>query len=160
MFTIRNRFFETNSSAVHAIAIPKKSQITIPEEVHIRFAYLDTADIYENMDLISHVVTMFNVNNQDMANYLYSKGVKRVYNSNDELIENNNRSNPKMPMTDDMLDIGTLNENLLDKLLFGSCVTLDISDRNYWYTGDADDMYYEIQEKYPEDQYNVITLYD
>lgn len=123
MLTIRSGFFETNSSSVHVLVIPKDTKISIPNEVYLhRGEYGWENDIvYDTLDYFYQAcVDAGKEELTKLFSYLLSKGVEEIHctelddpdaDSYDGWIDHREQ----IPL-DDLF----ANESLLDRFLFGT----------------------------------------
>ena len=162
MISIRNRQFETNSSSVHVLVIPKDTNIHIPKVVSLTGGeygweneeYWDTLNYFYQacVDAGRESVAQFFA-------YLKEKGVEEIHApelhwvksqyGDYEYAENNDGGidhSGEIPLQDMFA-----NESLLDRFLFGDSFVVTGND-NSDECPDEDD--------YDEDQYDTILKYN
>lgn len=118
MINIRKNLFETNSSSVHALVIPKDQKIYIPTTVILRYGdYGWEFDTY--YDTIDYIYTACKDRGdkevEKLINYLKHKGVEEIIVSEQDNDSWGIDHSYEVPL-DDLFN----NENLLDRFLFGA----------------------------------------
>lgn len=131
MIQIRQNFFETNSSSVHVLVIPKDTSINIPKEVFLRggeYGWQSDTE-YSTIDYMYQACVDAGREELDkFFAYLKRKGVEKIHapelhwvksewNENYEYAEN---TDGYIDHAEEIpLDYLFANENLLDRFLFG-----------------------------------------
>ena len=143
MIQIRQGLFETNSSSVHVLVIPKDTEIIIPQIVYLRGGeYGWSSD--EEYDTMSYFYEACLARGQEEVNklvsYLKRKGVEEVHCA---------RSNGYIDHSNEVpLDTLFRNENLLDRFLFGRGSFVE--------TGNDNSDSYPSCTSYDQDKYDTI----
>ena len=149
MIEIRNGFFETNSSSVHALIIPKDTRISIPKSVNLRF------DDYgweheQEYDTLSYLYTACVNRGQKEVDklmaYLKRKGVEDITTSKGTDCWGIDHSG-EVPL-EELFS----NENLLDRFCFG----LD----SYVQLGNDFEEEEVNEDNYDPDKYDVLMKYN
>lgn len=149
MIEVRMSFFETNSSSVHALVIPKDTKLYIPDTVHLHTGEYGWS-CEKEYDTLSYLYTACATYGKDEVNkliaYLHRKGVENIdchegdwyYVDHDECIPFN--------------ELFT-NENLLDRFLFGEDSYVQMGNDNS--DGEDPDEY-----SYDLDKYDILMKYN
>lgn len=149
MLNIRKSLFETNSSSVHALVIPKDQSISIPKKVILHYGeYGWEADSYD--DTLDYVYTACVDQGQKevdkLISYLKYKGVEEIELRNSEYNYGIDHGY-EVPL-DDLFT----NENLLDRFIFGN--------KSFVQTGNDNNDYYPKEEDYDKNEYDVLMKYN
>ena len=117
MIQIRNHLFETNSSSVHALVIPKDQKISIPDSVTLRYGSYgwegDTC--YDTLDYVYTACRDRNdVEVAKLISYLKLKGVTHI-----EVMNNTGEDGIDHSYEVPLEDLFA-NDNLLDRFIFGN----------------------------------------
>ena len=144
MIQIRYSSFETNSSSVHTLVIPKDQSLNIPKSVYLRLGVYDRENrkVY---DTLNYIYTACYEKGKDELNKLFSyltrKGVENIQSDTrgwgiiDHL--------EYLPLEDLFA-----NENLLDRFIFGEDSYIELIDDQYKRWPEKDD--------YDLDKYDII----
>lgn len=149
MISIRFGSFETNSSSVHALVIPKEQSIHIPKSVNLYYGGEFGWDFEKRFDTLQYVFDACVDRGQEevekLREYLKRKGVEEIsFNGNsDETYAWGIDHSSKVPL-DELFH----NEHLLDMFIFG--------DESYIQTGNDNSGDYPTKEDYDEDLYDVL----
>lgn len=125
MIAIRNNFFETNSSSVHVLVIPKDTNIHIPTKIYLhRGKYgWETDDVIDTIDYFYQAcVDRGQEEVMKFIEYLKRKGVEEIhYKELDYSHEENTwQTSGWIDHSNEIpLDEFFNNESLLDRFLFG-----------------------------------------
>ena len=151
MITVRNGLFETNSSSVHVLVIPKDNKITIPNAVCLRngeYGWENDRE-YNTLDYFYQAcVDAGELEVRKLLNYLKYKGVEEIYCRE---IDNDDWKNDDGYIDHSgciPLDEFFSNESLLDRFLFGSDSFVETGNDNSDYIPDAG--------AYSTDEYDTI----
>lgn len=148
MISIRTSIFETNSSSVHALVIPKDTKITIPNRVSLYYGEYGWEQSVET-DTLDYIYTACVDRGQEevdkLISYLKRKGVEEI-----NILSSNDNGNYGIDHGYDVpLAELFANENLLDRFLFGY--------NSYVQTGnDNDGGDYMEDGYYNEEEYDVL----
>lgn len=154
MISFRNGFFETNSSSVHVLVIPKDTEISIPKAVYLSYGKYGWgySKEYDTLDYFYQAcVDAGKEELEKLFSYLYRKGVEVIHcreldNPDEELTWENGGfvdHGNEIP-----LDELFANETLLDRFLFG----ID----SYVQTGNDNSYECPSAEDYDPDIYDTI----
>lgn len=157
MLNIRKGLFETNSSSVHVLVIPKDQAIHIPKSVRLSFNDYGWSEGIE-YDTLNYLYQACVDKGKSELNkffaYLKRKGVEEIYAP--ELQWESNRwgtyatNNEGYVDHADCIPLDYLfsNESLLDRFLFGDDSFVETGNDNSYNTPDED--------KYDHDKYDVL----
>ena len=146
MINIRKGLYETNSSSVHALVIPKETTINIPETVNLSYGEWGW-DFDREYDTLNYFFTACCEYGraQEFIDYLYEKGVKNVKVGS---ISYEQSGNYGIDHPEDLPVMYLLsNHDLLDKLIFSDDSFVDTGNDNSDNCPDA--------ENYDSDKYDV-----
>lgn len=145
MIEIRFSCFETNSSSVHVLVIPKDTKLYIPDHVHLHTGEYGWENDQE-YDTLDYMYTACKERGQEevdkFLNYLKSKGVEEIdcHDSDWYYVDHGN----ELPL-DDLF----ANENLLDRFLFG--------EDSYVQTGNDNSDECPDEDNYDKEIYDIIV---
>lgn len=162
MITIRNGLFETNSSSVHVLVIPKDMSITIPKKVYLyggEYGWSDSTE-YNTLDYFYQACIDRGRDELDkFFNYLKRKGVEEIHSPEINWVKSewNGReyeyaanNNGYIDHSEDIpLNEFFVNENLLDRFLF--------SNDAFVKTGNDNSEYCPSEDDYDDTIYDIIT---
>lgn len=144
MLTVRLNTFETNSSSVHTLVIPKDTKITIPNRVTLfpgEYGW-GPDEVYNTMD---YIYTACKDRGQDevekFLNYLKNKGIEEIECRDADWFYVDHEWD--LPL-DDLFS----NEDLLDRFLFGEDSYITIDNDEYSVYGN---------EEYNPEEYDIIV---
>lgn len=125
MIAIRLGFFETNSSSVHVLVIPKDTKISIPKTVHLKRGEYGWEDdeVYNTLDYFYQACVDAGIEELNkLFSYLQRKGVEEIHckeiddpGSKDVWPYSGYIDHSSGIPLDDLF----FNESLLDRFLFG-----------------------------------------
>lgn len=162
MLAIRTSFFETNSSSVHVLVIPKDTNITIPHKVFLSGGEYgwDFDTEYDTLNYFYQACLDYGKEEVDkFFDYLKRKGVEEIHSPElnwvktewrgreYEYAENNNGYIDHV--NEVPLSTFFANENLLDRFLFG--------DDSFIQTGNDNSEECPDEDNYDHDIYDTIT---
>lgn len=118
MLNIRKNLFETNSSSVHALVIPKNQTIHVPKTVYLRYEEYGW-EFSTYGDTINYLYTACVDAGQEFVNklikYLKRKGVKQIEEMGGQDVNFGIDHSYEVPL-DELFE----NKSLLDRFLFGT----------------------------------------
>lgn len=156
MISIRNYLFETNSSSVHALVIPKDAAVHFPSRVVLSGGEYGWEEDTE-YDTLNYIYQACVDRGQDELQKLYAY-LKR---HNIEFTENYSTRFPYGYIDHDNevpLDELFKNESMLDRFLFSdnSCVVTGNDNVDF----DEYSVEARVEENYPEDKYDILYKYN
>lgn len=149
MLNIRKNIFETNSSSVHALVIPKDQTLYIPHTVTLHYGeYGWENDTYgDTIDYIYTACVDFGSDEvEKLINYLKRKGVEEITISGGQDVNFGIDHSNEIPL-DELFN----NESLLDRFLFGT--------ESYVQTGNDNDDECPNESEY-DDSVDVLMKYN
>lgn len=152
MIQIRTNCFETNSSSIHALIIPKDTTLHIPSSVHLSYGSygwgIDTIT-----DTLNYIYTACKDYGQyevdKLIEYLKSKGVEEITESSEQENERNYGIDHyrELPLAE-IFD----NESLLDRFIFSDDAKVILSNDNL----DDETITDDLVQPYENDDYDII----
>ena len=129
MINIRKGLYETNSSSVHALVIPKETTLIIPETVNLNYGEYGWG-FEREYDALNYFFTACCEYGRakDFIDYLYKKGVKTIKVGS---INYNQSGNYGIDHPEDLpVEFLLSHHDMLDRLIFSDDSFIDLGNDN------------------------------